>query len=150
MNTFYILLLLLSIPFIVVLVLLSQNKRWWKFIFILIPVVLFLVYKLWQTVEYIKTAPSERMPDKYTFIHSIEKQKKVIYIWMIEDGKDYPTTVVIPWSEKASKEVEKAKRGVREGRRMERDKKKEGENGIPVDEFKFYEFQLSKQYQKMN
>ena len=150
MNTFYILLLLLSIPFIVVLVLLSQNKRWWKFIFVLIPVVLFLVYKLWQTVEYIKTAPVERMPDKYTFIHSIEKQKKFIYIWAIEEGKDYPITIVIPWSEKASKEVEKAKRGVREGRRMMRDKKQDGENGTLVDEFKFYEFQAFKHYQKMN
>lgn len=150
MSTFYILLLLLSIPFIVVLVLLSQSKRWWKFIFVLIPIVLFLVYQLWQTVEYIKTAPIERMPDKYTFIHSIEKQKKFIYIWAIEEGKDYPITIVIPWSEKASKEVEKAKRGVREGRRMIRDKSQDKNSATPTDEFKFYEFQRSNQYIKMN
>ena len=96
MNIFYILLLLLSIPFIVVLVMLSQSKRWWKFIFILIPVVLFLVFKLWYAIEYIKTAPIDRVPDKFTFIHSIEKQKKVIYIWAIEDGQDNPITTVIP------------------------------------------------------
>lgn len=150
MTTFYILLLLLSIPVIAMMVMLSQNKRWWKFLFILIPVVLFLVFKIWYAVEYIKTAPLAKMPDKYTFIHSIEKQKKHIYIWAIEDGKDYPITIVIPWSEKASKEVEKAKRGVREGRKMERDKKQDQETGTPVDEFKFYELRIGNQYLKMN
>lgn len=127
---------------------LSQDRKWWKFIFILIPIVLFLVYKLWYTIEYIKTAPTEKMPDKYTFLHSVEKQKKNIYIWAVEDGKEYPITIVIPWSEKASKEIEKAKRGVREGRRMVRDKVQEKNNGTPIDEFKFYEFQMSKQYVK--
>ena len=148
MNIFYILLLLLSIPFIVVLVMLSQSKRWWKFIFILIPIVLFLVFKLWYAIEYIKTAPIDRVPDKFTFIHSIEKQKKVIYIWAIEEGKDYPITIVIPWTEKASKEVEKAKRGVREGRRMERSKQQDKETGTPTDEFKFYEFRPMQHYLK--
>lgn len=148
MTTFYILLLLLSIPIITMLVMLSHDKRWWKFIFILIPLVLILVFKLWYAIEYIKTAPTEKMPDKYTFIHSVEKQKKHIYIWAVEDGMEYPITIVIPWTEKASKEVEKAKRGVREGRQMVRDKTQDRENGTPTDEFKFYEFQLSKQYVK--
>jgi hypothetical protein len=150
MTTFYILLLLLSIPVITMLVMMSQDRKWWKFIFILIPISLFLVYKLWFAIEYIKTAPTTKMPDKFTFIHSIEKQKKHIFIWGIEEGKDYPITVVIPWSEKASKEVEKAKRGVREGRAMARNKAQERENGTPSDEFKFYEFRLGSQYMKMN
>lgn len=147
MNTFYILLLLLSIPVISMLVMLSQNKKWWKFIFILIPIVLFLVFKLWYAIEYIKTAPTEKIPDKYTFIHSIEKQKKFIFIWVVEDGKDYPITIVIPWSEKASKEAEQAKRGVREGRKMGRDKSKEKDQ-TPYDEFKVYELQMGSRYLK--
>lgn len=148
MTTFYILLLLLSIPAITMLVMLSQNKRWWKFLFILIPLVLFVVFKLWYAIEYIKTAPTEKLPNKFTFITSIEKQKKHIYIWAIEEGKDYPITIVIPWTEKASKEVESAKRGVREGRRMTFSKDKNRENNTPTDELKFYEFQLSSQYPK--
>lgn len=148
MTTFYILLLLLSIPAITMLVMLSQNKRWWKFLFILIPLVLFVVFKLWYAIEYIKTAPTEKLPNKFTFITSIEKQKKYIYIWAIEEGKDYPITIVIPWTEKASKEVESAKRGVREGRRMTFSKEKNRENNTPTDELKFYEFQLSSQYLK--
>lgn len=148
MTTFYILLLLLSIPTITMLVMLSQNKKWWKFIFILIPLVLFLVFKLWYAIEYIKTAPTEKMPDKYMFIHSIEKQKKWIYIWAMEDGKDYPITLVIPWTEKASKEVEKAKRGVREGRKMMRSKEQDKESSTPTDELKFYEFRNTSQHNK--
>lgn len=150
MTTFYILLLLLSIPIIVLLVLLAKERKWWLGIFIVIPVVLFLVFKLWMTINYLKSAPTETMPDKYTFIHSVEKQKKFIYIWAVEEGKEYPITIVIPWTEKASKEVEKAKRGVREGRRMVRDKQQDQHNNTPYDELKFYEFQAQKQYLKSN
>lgn len=148
MSTFYILLLLLSIPFIVVLILLTQNKKWWKFIFLLIPFVLILVFKLWLAVEYIKSAPTDVIPDKFTLIYSIEAQKKYIYIWALEEGKDYPTTIVIPWSEKASKELSQAKQKDQKGIRMVRDKNQNRKNGDPIDELKFYNFNLIDEYQK--
>lgn len=146
---YYTLLILLSVPILVMFILMAKLDVYRKYLFVVIPVVLLIVFKLIYTLDSIKAFPKSQLPENYFFISSMELPQKWIYIWVLEKDKDVPHTVIIPWTAKDSKAVNDAKKGMAEGK-MIAGKKKDKQNmqDDETGELMLYNFQLKDHFKK--
>jgi hypothetical protein len=153
MTVYYFSLLLLAIPNLLLFIFLAGTRRYRRYLFVAIPVVLALVFKLIYTVDDIKSLPKSSLPPEYIFLHSVEIPEKVIYIWLVEKGKDTPHTVAIPWTANDSKAAQAAKKATAEGRAIEGRSSNVGRRGETLSsdeqgELRLYHFNLQQLYKK--
>jgi hypothetical protein len=115
-----------------------RQKRW---LFALIPAALIFATSTYVTIESIMGMPLKRLPsEKFVFLEYVT-DGKVIFVWLIEPGKSYPTTVQFPYSEQLHKQLEQGRQGKKQGKLMLGKKSKEGQEGEPAPgEFRLYEF----------
>lgn len=146
---YYTLLLLLTVPTLVMFILMAKSDLYRKYLFVAIPIVLLVVFKLIYALEVIKSHPKSQLPKDYFFISSVEMQQKWIYLWILEKDKDVPHTVVIPWTAKDSKAANEAKKGVAEGKMVAGKKKdRQSMQDDETGELLLYNFQLKDRFQK--
>lgn len=148
-TLYYILLISLTVPILVMFILMAKSELYRKYLFAFIPIVLLVVFKLIYTLDVIKAHPKSELPKDYYFLSSLEMQQKWIYLWILEKDKEVPHTVVIPWTAKDSKAANEAKKAVAEGKMMAGKKKdKQTMQDDETGELLLYNFQLKDRYQK--
>ena len=148
-TLYYILLILLTVPILVMFILMAKSELYRKYLFAFIPIVLLVVFKLIYTLDVIKAHPKNELPKDYYFLSSLEMQQKWIYLWILEKDKEVPHTVVIPWTAKDSKAANEAKKAIAEGKTMAGKKKdKQTMQDDETGELLLYNFQLKDRYQK--
>lgn len=154
MTTFYYFsLLLLSIPNLLLFIFLAGARRYRRYLFVGIPLVLAVVFKLIYTIDDIKSLPRTTIPAEYLFLHSVEIPEKSIYIWLVERGKNVPYTVVIPWTAEDARAAQEAKKAVAQGRAIEGRNRNAGRGGesLTTDErgeLRLYQFNMQRAYPK--
>lgn len=154
MITFYYFsLLLLAIPNLLLFIFLAGARRYRRYLFVGIPLVLALVFKLIYTIDDIKALPKTVLPDQYLFLHAVEIPEKAIYIWLMERGKNVPYTVVIPWTAEDARAAQEAKKATAEGRAIGGSSRNAGRGGesLTNDErgqLRLYPFNLQQLYPK--
>ena len=148
-TLYYILLISLTVPILVMFILMAKSELYRKYLFAFIPIVLLVVFKLIYTLDVIKAHPKSELPKDYYFLSSLEIQQKWIYLWILEKDKEVPHTVVIPWTAKDSKAANEAKKAIAEGKTMAGKKKdKQTMQDDETGELLLYNFQLKDRYQK--
>ena len=149
-TIYYLLLILITVPTLVVLILVARTPKYRKYLFVAIPVVLFILFKLIYMIDAIKAQPKNSLPADYFFLHSAEIPQKVIFLWIIEKDKDVPYTVMIPWTQKNSKATQDAKKAVAEGKAVagKRKPKEEHSADDETGDLMLYQFQIKDLYKK--
>ena len=147
-TLYYSLLILITIPTLVVLIMTARTPKYRKYLFVAIPLVLFILFKLIYMIDAIKAQPKNSLPADYFFLHSIEIPQKVIFLWIVEKDKDVPYTVMIPWTQKNSKTTQEAKKAVAEGKAIAGRKTKENSADDETGDLLLYQFQLKDHYKK--
>ena len=148
-TQYYSLLILLSIPTLVMLMYMVKQAVYRKYLFIAIPSVLAILFSLIYMVDSIKAQPKVGLPADYFYLHSIEIPQNVIYLWIVEKGKDVPYTVVIPWTQQNAKKTQEAKKSVAEGKMIAgKGKPKVKTQDDETGELLLYQFQLKDHYKK--
>jgi hypothetical protein len=94
-------------------------QRAWRALFVLVPLALLLAAVTIYTVNAIMARPLTELPaDEFTFLEYATDGQR-IFIWLAVKGKDYPLTVERPYSRKLHEELEKARAGKKQGKRMQ-------------------------------
>ena len=148
---YYTLLMMLTLPTLVMFIFMATSEKYRKYLFVFIPIVLAVVFKLIYTVDHIKAQPKNSLPKEYTYLYSIEIAHKTIFLWIVEKGKDEPHTVAIPWTAKDSKAAAEARKAVIEGKMIAGKSKEKEKSGIMSDEtgeLLFYQLQVKDIYKK--
>lgn len=95
-----------------------KNFKNSTFLFVFIPVVLILCASAIWTINGIMAQPAARNPvGEFQFLEYATDGKK-IYMWIVEPGKNYPVTIEMPYDKKKHEELEKARQGKKQGKRM--------------------------------
>jgi hypothetical protein len=137
------------VPTLIALIIVARTPKYRKYLFVAIPVVLFILFKLIYMVDAIKAQPKNTLPADYFFLHSVEIPQKVIFLWIIEKDKDTPYTVMIPWTQKDSKATQDAKKAVSEGKAIAgKRKSKEQSPDDETGDLMLYQFQIKDLYKK--
>lgn len=148
-TLYYSLLVALAVSSLTALIVFARTRDYRKYLFILIPLFLVIVFKLIYLVDTIKSQPKQSLPQDYFYLHSIEIPQKIIYLWVVEKGKETPITVVIPWTQNNSKKLQEAKKSVAEGKMIAGKKKdKNSTQDDETGELLLYQFQLSDTFKK--
>jgi hypothetical protein len=148
-TLYYSLLIALAVSSLTALIVFARTRDYRKYLFILIPLFLVIVFKLIYLVDTIKSQPKQSLPQDYFYLHSIEIPQKIIYLWVVEKGKETPITVVIPWTQNNSKKLQDAKKSVAEGKMIAGKKKdKNSSQDDETGELLLYQFQLSDTFKK--
>ena len=58
----------------------------------------------YHLLDEIKSMPLDNYSDKFTIVSYIE-DKPEIFLWILEETRDYPVTVVIPWTEEDAEKL---------------------------------------------
>jgi hypothetical protein len=139
----------LAVSSLTALIVFARTRDYRKYLFILIPLFLVIVFKLIYLVDTIKSQPKQSLPQDYFYLNSIEIPQKIIYLWVVEKGKETPITVVIPWTQNNSKKLQDAKKSVAEGKMIAGKKKdKNSSQDDETGELLLYQFQLSDTFKK--
>jgi len=148
-TLYYSLLVALAVSSLTALIVFARTRDYRKYLFILIPLFLVIVFKLIYLVDTIKSQPKQSLPQDYFYLNSIEIPQKIIYLWVVEKGKETPITVVIPWTQNNSKKLQDAKKSVAEGKMIAGKKKdKNSSQDDETGELLLYQFQLSDTFKK--
>lgn len=99
----------------------------------------------YQVLNEIKGMPKKEYSDKFTVISYME-DKPDIFLWILSENRDYPVTVVIPWTEEDAKKLAENKAQI-EGQGMEGALKPSNQNYGGVLEI--YDFDYTKTIPKI-
>ena len=146
---YYSLLMMLSIPTLVMFIFMATSDKYRKYLFIAIPLVLGLLFKLIYTIDHIKAYPKDSLPKEYTYVYSLEIAQKTIFLWIVEKGSDRPHTVAIPWTQQDSKAAQQARQAVMEGKMVAgKAKEKSALKSDETGQLLFYNLQVKDIYKK--
>lgn len=148
-TLYYSLLVALAVSSLTALIIFARTHSYRKYLFVLIPLLLVIVFKLIYLVDTIKSHPKHTLPEDYFYLHSVEIPEKVIYLWIVEKGKETPITVVIPWTPNNAKKTQEAKKATGEGKMIAGKRKpKELSASDETNDLMLYQFQLKDLYKK--
>lgn len=82
--------------------------------FLLTTIAAILTINMIFAIENIKGQPSEVIPDDFKVIYWIEANP-IIYLWITEDSRNYPYTLIIPWSRETAQQLSESEESIRNG-----------------------------------
>jgi hypothetical protein len=103
-------LFLICIFSFILLIILSKQKKGLLWISIGIPIILAVALSFYYTMDAIKAQPIPPYHVKVMYLDHLVLEKKWIYIWLMPQDRQYPITVVEPYTKEREKELEEAKR----------------------------------------
>lgn len=116
----------------------SIYLKTYKLSIVLLTLIAFLSMQMFFAIENIKGQPSYVLPQDFKVLYWIEA-KPVIYMWIAEENREYPYTVIIPWSREASEKLSESESSIANSTLMG---KHDGQSGL-ADSIEFYELPLN-------
>lgn len=86
-----------------------------KFAVFAITLIGILSIAQWSVIDYIKSQPLNIYVDNFV-VMAFEESNPNIYIWGYMEGRSYPVTLMIPWSQNTIKELTGNNEEIGEGR----------------------------------
>lgn len=114
-----------------------------------LPAVLLIIASVLFTVYSFMGQPAQRYPtDTFTFLrYHLSDDKEWIYLWIVENNKDYPITISIPYTTEEHEKAAEAQEQEEGGGTMEGEMVTvTNSNGQEAKGFEYYQFQ----YEQIN
>lgn len=115
MFWFYIILFSISVISILITVYYSIKISDAKFAVFAITLIGILSIAQWNVIDYIKSQPLEIYVDDFV-VMAYEEARPHIYIWGYMEGRQYPVTLMIPWTQETMQELSGSDEEISEGR----------------------------------